>query len=63
MKQFSPYSCYFVPPKSKYSPWYPVLDTDIYLCSLLDVRDEVSNPHTQKKGRIIVLFYFNLYVL
>jgi len=38
----------FCSSKSSYSPWYPVLDTDIYLCSLLDVRDEVSNPHTRK---------------
>ena len=62
--QFSPSSCYFLPPKSKYSLQYPVLDTDIScLCSLLDVRDEVPNPHKKKKGKILVLVYFNLYVI
>jgi hypothetical protein len=51
--QLSPFSRYFIPLRSKYSPQHPVSNT-LSLCSSLNVRDQVSHPYTTT-GRIMVL--------
>jgi hypothetical protein len=52
--QLPPFSRYFSPLRSKYSPQHPVLNT-YSLCSSLNVRDQVSQPF-KTTGTIMVLY-------
>jgi hypothetical protein len=40
--QFFPFSCHFIPLRSKYSPQHPVFKNQLSLCSSLNVRGQVS---------------------
>jgi hypothetical protein len=51
--QLSPFSRYFIPLRSKYSPHHPVLKHPI-LCSFLNTRNQVSKT-CKTTGRIAVL--------
>jgi hypothetical protein len=56
---FSPPSCDFISLRSKYSPQHPLSNT-VSLCSSLNVRDQVSNPHSCRQNCSFV--YSKIYV-
>jgi hypothetical protein len=53
--QFPPFSCYFIPPRPKYSPQNPVLIYPQSQCSSLRVKDQVLHPSNTTVN-------FNLYI-
>jgi hypothetical protein len=56
--KFLPFSCYFIPLRSKYAPQNP---ESLSLCFSLNVRDQDSHPY-KTSGRIIV-FYILTFIL